>query len=217
MKKLFVYATAVALTAGWIGSPREAIAQQKDGAPKLSHQVGLIDMQEIFKNYKKLSTLQKAFQEEVKQTETKFKGRLDDMKTWQEKLQSGDFAEGSADYAKLEQKILTAQTGLETDRRVAQRDFMRKEADVYKTVYMEVETAVQKYAKAFKYTLVLRFNRQTVDGTDNVQELMQSINRQVVYYRGEDDITDQILKYINDEYTKTAGKDEGTAPARKTR
>ena len=220
MKKLFVYATAVALTAGWMVSPNVASAQQQpDKAPaKVSHQVGLIDMQEVFKNYKKLTTMQKAFQEEVKATEAKFRGRLEEMKSMQEKLTGGDLTEGSPEYNKLEGSILTKQTQLETDRKVTQREFMRKEAEVYKTVYQEVETAVQKYAKAFRYTLIMRFSRQNVAETENAQELMQSINRQVVYFRPEDDITTQILEYLNNEYSKIAqdnGKD--TPPKTKTR
>ena len=216
MKKLFVYATAVALTAGWMVSPNVASAQQPD-KPKVSHQVGLIDMQEVFKNYKKLTTMQKAFQEEVKATEAKFRGRLEEMKSMQEKLTGGDLTEGSPEYNKLEGSILTKQTQLETDRKVTQREFMRKEAEVYKTVYQEVETAVQKYAKAFRYTLIMRFSRQNVAETENAQELMQSINRQVVYFRPEDDITTQILEYLNNEYSKTANASEIEKPATKTK
>ena len=42
-----------------------------------------------------------------------------------------------------------------------------------------------------------------VGEADNPQAIIQSMNRQVVYYRGEDDLTDPILGYLNGKYGKS--------------
>jgi hypothetical protein len=55
---------------------------------------------------------------------------------------------------------------------------------------------VEKYAVHFKYTLIIRFNREDLD-TENPAQLLQGMNRQVVYYRGDDDITTPVLESLN--------------------
>ena len=126
----------------------------------------------------------------------------------QAQLSGGTLKEGTPEYTAIEQRIVQGATELETFRKVKQREFLRKEADIYRTVYLEVQGAVEKYARYYKYTLVMRFNRGTVQSAENPQEILQSMNRPVVYHRGEDDLTDPILSYLNGEYRKTAG---GTA------
>ena len=122
---------------------------------------------------------------------------VENLQNLQAQLTSGELEEGSPDYTKLEEQLLKSQSDLESFRRVAQRDFFKKEADLYKTVYLEVEDLVQKYANYHGYTLVLRFERDDVDAADNPRDIISGMNRQVVYYRSQDDITDAILTYLN--------------------
>ncbi|MFG0297837.1 MAG: OmpH family outer membrane protein [Maioricimonas sp. JB045] len=210
MKKTFVWIAAVAIVAGTISFSRTTLGQNQ-GRPAASqgqseHQVALIDMAHIFKEYTKFKTLREALQEEIKQTDAKAKGMIEQIRTVQEQLTSGQLEEGSPDYVRLESQMLKLQTELESFRKVAQRDFHRREADIYKTVYLEVQDAVQKYASYYKYTVVLRFNRTRVEDAENPQEIIQSMNRQVVYYDTRDDLTDPILSWLNDNYAKTAGR-----------
>ena len=210
MKKLFVCFAVAAASAGFAMAP--VSAQEKAAAPAASatHQVGLIDMAHVFKNYDKFKSMTEDMQADAKKAQDDATAMVEQMKTIQGKMQG--LQEGSVDYAKQEEQILTLQSKLETFRKVQQREFLRKEAEIYKTVYMEVQEAVQKYAKYYKYTLVLRFNRQSVDAAENPQEIITSMNRQVVHYREQDDLTDPILNFLNDEYKKASGGAE--APAR---
>ena len=139
---------------------------------------------------------------------------VEEMKLIQTKMQT--LQDGSDDYIANEKKILTLQTNLESFRKVQQREFLRKEAEIYKTVYMEVQENVQRYAKHYGYTLIIRFNRQSVDAAENPQEIITSMNRQVVYYREDDDLTDPILDYLNKQY---GGAPSGgaAAPAKEAR
>jgi len=212
VKKLFLSLSAAALCTGLALAPTTVLAQQGAPAaagPKSTHQVGLIDMAFVFKNYDKFKTMTKALQEEAQGAQKKADAMIEEMKSLQSKLQGGDLAEGSADYVRIESQLLKMQTDLETYRKVSQRDFLRKEADIYKTIYLEVQTAVNDYADYYKYTLILRFNRQEVSEADNPQQILNSLGRQVVFYRKQDDLTAPILQYLNDEF-KAKG---GTAPA----
>ena len=203
MKKLFVcFAVAAATTGLALAQERPAAAPAK-AAAAATHQVGLIDMAHVFKNYDKFKSMTEDMQADAKAAQAEAEAMVEQMKQIQATMQN--LTEGSTDYIANETKILTLQTKLESFRKVQQREFLRKEAEIYKTVYMEVQNAVQRYAKYYKYTLVLRFNRQSVDAAENPQEIITSMNRQVVHYREEDDLTDPILDFLNDEYSKSKG------------
>ncbi len=206
MKKLYVCLTAAAMVAGAWLQPSEVHAQDKPAAAAASpHQVGLIDMAHVFKEYDKFKALSAALRAEVETSETQAKAALQELQQLQAQLSGGTLKEGTPEYTAIEQKIVQGSTELETFRKVKQREFLRKEADIYRTVYLEVQGAVEKYARYYKYTLVMRFNRGTVENAENPQEILQSMNRPVVYHRGEDDLTDPILNFLNGEYKKTAG------------
>ena len=216
MKKLFVCFAVAAASAGFAMAPLSAQEKAAPAAAAATHQVGLIDMAHVFKNYDKFKGMTEEMQEAAKQAQADATAMVEQMKTIQTTMQG--LTEGSPDYIKNETAILTLQTKLESFRKVQQREFLRKEAEIYKTVYMEVQNAVQRYAKYYKYTLVLRFNRQSVDAAENPQEIITSMNRQVVHYREEDDLTDPILDFLNDEYNKSkGGAPTGGTPGRQAK
>lgn len=199
------------LAAAAIFSPLRLFAQQQ---PVPKHQVGLIDMAHVFKNYEKFTAMTESLQQEIEQTDGQAKSHVERIQQLQSQLQGGNLQEGSPDYLKLEREMLKAQTDLETFKRVAQRDFLRKEADIYKTIYLEVEDAVKRYASYYQYTLVLRFNRQKVDEAENPRDIINGMNRQVVFFRAQDDLTDPILDFLNAEWRKhTGARPAGNAPA----
>ncbi len=215
MKKLFVCFAVATASAGFAMAP---VSAQEKAAPaaaaaSATHQVGLIDMAHVFKNYDKFKSMTEDMQADAKKAQSDAEAMVEQMKQIQTAMQG--LQEGSADYIKNETAILTLQTKLESFRKVQQREFLRKEAEIYKTVYMEVQEAVQKYAKYYKYTLVLRFNRQSVDAAENPQEIITSMNRQVVHYREQDDLTDPILSFLNEEYQRSTSG--ATAPAREAK
>ena len=203
MKKfLLLAATAWALTS------TAAFAQQQ--AP---NQVGLIDMAYVFKNYQKFTAMTESLQKEIEQSDSQAKAMIEQLKQIQDQLTSGNLQAGSADYVKLENQMLDVQTKVQTFRQVAQRDFLRKEADLYKTIYLETEDAVNRYAQYYHYTLVLRFNRQKVDEAENPQEIINGMNRQVIYFRPQDDLTDPILDFLNDQWRQKQTAGGNSAPA----
>ncbi len=123
--------------------------------------------------------------------------------------------EGSDEYAQKEKVVLGHTTQAETYRKSQQRDLIRREAQIYKTIYLEVADAVQKYASHFNYTLVLRFTSDDLDTTENPEDVMRGLNKQVVYYRPNDDITNAIVRYLNSNYQRNAAQPaDAAAPAR---
>ena len=206
MKKVIVSASAIALLAGVLSLTRDALSQQEKAiAPNVPHKVGLIDMAYVFKHYKKFETLREDLKVEIATSEEKAKMMQQETQTLQAQLKT--FAEGSTEYAKIEKQLVQKAADFEGFRRQMSREFLKKESQIYLQVYNEVSTMVTKYAEHFKYTLVMRFNREELD-TENPQQLLQGMNRQVVYYRADDDITEQVLKELN----RKLGNSESAKP-----
>lgn len=213
MKKLVVLSTVLAITAAAMicGMGTDRVAAQ--ATPSTSqHKIALIDMAHVFKNYSKFESMRESLKTEITASEEKIKGDLEQLKALQEKLQM--LTESSPGYAQAEAELASKAAEIDAGRKVMQRDFLRKESQIYKQVYMEVTGAVKMYAEYYNYTLVLRFNRSQLQEDDAPRDVINGMNKQVVYHRSEDDITDAVLDYLNKKHAKenAAARAPGTNP-----
>lgn len=212
MKRITFKATVLLVLTGLAWVPP---AVQADGrAPDSPHRIALIDMARVFKNYKKFENLREELKNDLTKSEDQFKRMAEQLRKEQADLKL--VKEGSEEFREKEKNVLTHTTQMETYRKSQQRDLIRREAQIYKTIYLEVADAVQKYASHFSYTLVLRFTSDDVENTENPEEVMRGLNKQVVYYRPNDDITNAIVSFLNRNYQRTAAQpsDTSAAPAR---
>ena len=198
MKKFSLWMTAFVATAGLLVAVNTASAQNQTTA----HQVGLIDMAHIFKNYEKFKAETEGLQAAAQQAEAKAQAMVAKMKEVQGQMQG--LTAGTPDYNAKEATLIELQTRLQAFQQVERRAIVRKQAEVYKKIYVEVQTAVSMYAKHYNYTLIMRFNREDLAAAGDPQKIIQGMNRQVVWHRPQDDLTDPILQYLNDEYRKQA-------------
>lgn len=209
MKRLLVSATAMAVLACVTTFAGTAYGQTQPGAASKPHKVGLIDMAHIFKNYKKFEALREDLKTEIEASDAQAKQMAAEAQRIQQELQSKTFAEGSPEWQQREKALLRLKADFEAFRQNAQREFLKKESTIYKTIYLEVADAVQKYAHYYNYTVVLRFSREGLEDTEDPREVLQGMNKQVVFHRPEDDITESVLDYLNRQYAAKAG---GAAP-----
>ena len=203
MKKIIALAAAVATTAGlWVYGVQAQ--NQGQGAPAAQGQkIVLIDMGYVFKNYAKFDALRKSLESEIKGMAEQDKAEAEKIKKMQGDLQllGKTHNETSPEYQRAEQQLADAVSKYQTDRRLKERDFARKEADIFKTIYMEAADAVKLYVQYNPdVSMVLRFEREGVDDSSNPQEALQRMNRQVVYHAPEHDISDAIVKFLNKNY-----------------
>jgi outer membrane protein len=210
VKKSVLSASAVALMSAVLMCPQVGYSQGAAAPAKAAdsgpHKVALIDMAYVFKNYEKFSMLREDLKAEIQVSEEEAKSKAMALQEMQAKLKT--FAEGSDEFNAAEKQFAASSADFEAFRRAAQRDFLKKESQIYHTVYMDVADAVAKYAKYYKYNLVLRFNREELD-TENAQKLIEGMNRQVVYHETENDITMSVTDYLNKKFTSTAAKPAG--------
>lgn len=200
MKKYSLLTIAVASLGLMVATA--TVSAQDAAAPAAPHQIGLIDMAHIFKNYEKFKDQTASLQKAAEEAEAQAQDMMNQGKQLQQQLQTMQV--GSPDYNKIEAQLIELKNKLETFRQVEQQKIVRQQADLYKTIYLEVQDVVNRYASHYKYTLIIRFSRTEVAESTNPQAILQNMNRQVVHYQPQDDITDPILKYLNDSYKKTA-------------
>jgi len=191
----------------WLSAQTNADGQSPEQLPEFAHQVGLIDMAYVFKNSVRFKSLTDELQQAITQTDHDAKEIVDRIRRLQAQLNASTAEPGSPEYQKLEDQIVQGKTELESFKRIAQQSFLRREAEIYKTIYLEVEDAVTRYAAYYKYTLILRFDRQEATAQDDPQEIMNGMHRNIVYYRAGDDITEPILKFLNDQWSDQVHRD----------
>jgi len=194
VKKTIVLSVASMCLVGFLV---RAWGQTEQTSQPVVNKVGLIDMARVFKEYTKFSALREGMRGEIEKSDEKAKAMALQIGKIREEMKQ--FKNGSTEYIDRENNLTKLTTEFETFRKQVQRDFLRKEAEIYKTVYLEVVDVVQKYADYYSYTLVLRFNGNKLD-TDDPQKLIQAMNQQVVYHRAEDDITPSVIEYLNRKY-----------------
>lgn len=209
MKKLTLWSLCLGLTLSLLPATASA---QGGGQPAASSQpkrsIGLIDMALLFKEYKKFGDLREQLRNDIKASDEQAKAMGEQLQALQRQLKDGTYKEGSPEYQQLESKLISQGTQFETYRKTQQRDFLRRESKIYKDVYMEVVEAVGQYAAYYNYDVIVRFSRESIEETDNAQELIQNMNRQIVWHNTSSgiDITDAVLKYLNQRYTPVANK-----------
>jgi Skp family chaperone for outer membrane proteins len=174
------------------------------------HKIGLIDMAFVFEKYEKFASLRDDLKAEMDQTDAEAKQMVERLQKMQQEI--AKFDAGGAQYEQAEKQILNEKGKLDGFVGAAKRRFGRREADMLKVVYTDVTDAVKLYADYAKYDHVIRFNRKGMDDTTNPQEAIQTMNKTFIYWKPENDITDQVLGYLNKQYAQTAQRGTKVTP-----
>lgn len=198
---------------GWALGNAWGQTTAKSASENIPHKVGLIDMAYLFSHYSKFTTLREELKSEIETADASLKGQLEKIKGLQAEMR--DLTPNSVDFVAREKQITEMAAKIEADRKNMQRRFMREETKIYQKVYGEVQDAVNKYAGLYKYTLIVRYSRDEEEG-DDPQKIMQALQRQVVYSRPDDDITESVLRYLNRNY-ENAGATGSTTPTTPSR
>ena len=189
-----------------------AAAQGTKAAPS---RVAVIDMAEVFANYDKFEDVRKQLETEIEASSGRSKELIGQMQTIQKTLQSGTYKQDSPEYVQAAADLNKLQTDLKVEQTNVSRKFMKKEAENYKAIYGEVTEAVALFCKYRGYSMVIRSRKDGVTGSENPGDILQNMNRLVVYNAPEDDITDAIIKYLDGKYSKVSGnppRDQKAAP-----
>ena len=193
---------AAALAAACLLAPTAAA----QGAKAQPSRVAVIDMAEVFANYDKFEDVRKDLEAQIEASSAKSKQIIGQMQALQKELQSGTFKQDSPEYLQRAADLNKLQTDLKVEQTTLSTKFMKMEAENYKAIYGEVTDAVALFCKHRGYSMVIRYRKDGVEGSQGPQDILQNMNRLVVYSTPEDDITDSIIGYLDRNYSKSSGK-----------
>lgn len=193
-----VFVNAYGQNAG-TGGTKKSVAPASATASQVEppHKIALIDMGRVFKEYKKIDVLKEDWKAEFQINEESAKKMTAQIQQVIEQMK--EFKQGSPEFIKLEKQQTDLAAKLGAFKQTAQRELLRKEADLLKTVYLEAMDVIEKFADRFGYTLVMRFSSDTFEGED-MSKMQTVMNRTIVYHRPEDDLTDGVIKYLNRQF-----------------
>jgi len=173
-------------------APRPAAARV-GAAPT---QVVVLDVGYIFKNHAGFSAEMAKIKDEVLNVENKLKQEQERIRGMVEQLKA--FQPGTPEYRKLEGDVAKAQGDFSVRAQLDKKDFLDREAKIYRRVYGEVEQAVSMFARQNRIAVVLRFDGEPVDPNETDRgRIMTYLSRPIVYHDGLVDITPDVLKLLN--------------------
>jgi Skp family chaperone for outer membrane proteins len=211
VRKIIVSSTIVAILA--VSSIGMVHGQQGSPSVDLPHKIGLIDMAHVFKEYKKFKEFRESIKQDIDRSQQQAELMQKRLLGLQQEMKM--LKPESKEYVVREKELIREKNNYDIFRQDTKRTFLKKESELYKTIYLEVAGMVQKYAGHYQYTVIFRFNRKSVQDANDSKEILASMNRQVVYHQTRDDITIAVLKALNSQYAKTAGSNSaGTRTGR---
>ncbi len=125
------------------------------------------------------------------------------------------FQPGSADYRKHEDKLTELKAKIEAGREQAQRELELRQAETMAILYQEVQAYAGWVAKQRKITHVMVASNTRPSGSDP-NSVLAAVNRPVIFADPRNDITDDVVFYLNQTYNKMgkqAEKPAGRQPA----
>jgi outer membrane protein len=188
---------------------------QDDAAPAAAAapnpaRIGCVDMEKVFKEYKKFKFTTEQFKADLtaKQGElTKLEAEMRRIAGEMEGLNptGNDFKAKQADITRLKVEH-------ETQREQAQAEFARREAEALATIYKEVQSMTARVAKAKGLTYVVKISSEPITGSDP-NSVMAAMARSIVFYDPGMDITNYVVHNLNLQYDNAGGAQPSPAPA----
>lgn len=173
------------------------LRSDETAATRTASDIALIDMAKVFKSYARFEELREELKKEIAAAEILGKEMQAEVASLKRAHEAAKKAKDYEQAEKLDNKLSRAteeQTKFVKD---TQKQFVKKEAEVYRTVYAEISELVKAYCQEKRIKLVMRFASDGIpEANAEASEILQSMNRQVVYEEGLD-ITDEIIRRAN--------------------
>jgi outer membrane protein len=180
---------AIVFSLAILGSLAQAQGQAPAGA-----RVALLDVGRIFKNHQRFKGMMEDMKADVERAEANVKAQKEAITKKVERLQ--ELNKGTPDYKALEEELTKNQADLQVMVTLQKNEFLQKEAKIYHSVYNEILQATDYFCKQNRVDIVLKFNNDKVDA-ERPDSVLTWINKPVVWYATDLDITDAILQDLN--------------------
>ncbi len=164
-------------------------------APR-SSSVALLNVAYLFDNHPRLKQMRDEMKADVERADAAVKAEQENIKRLAEKLEQ---YRGTPEFKAIEEEVAKRSNDLKLQIALQRKEFMLREARMYHQTYQEIADEVKYYCEQNGIDVVLRFNADKVD-LENPESVLIHVNKPVVYYATERDITGIVLTTIYRRY-----------------
>jgi len=175
------------------GMPATTAQPQQPPAAPAPGSVALINVAEVFEGSMSFQSEMERLNIDIEDKGAEFELRIQALQAAVAELAS--MAPDARQVREIE--LAEEQAKIQIDQQAAQRDFRIQEAQIYYRTYIRIQTAINQYAVHYELGAVIRFNTQAQVDPDNPDQVLQEVNRQVLWYDVSRDITDAIQNMVN--------------------
>jgi Skp family chaperone for outer membrane proteins len=156
--------------------------------------IALLDVGYVFKNHNRFKGTREDLKADAERTQTELKAEANAVAQLGERLR--EFRSGTNEYKSLEAEMAKRQAELSARVQLWKRDMTRSEAKIINNVYKEICDVTDYYAQQHGIDIVLRFDGDPPD-PEQLDSVWTHVNRPVVSYRSDMDITQAIMQEMN--------------------
>ena len=182
---------------------------QQGSQPQAPTGIALLDVSRVFKEHTRFNAEMNGMKAEVQAAEASMKRKADDLQQRVEQLK--ELAPGSPDYKQLEEYVANERAKMQVNVQLQRKEFLQKEAKIYHMVYREVQQEVEYFASRYGISAVLRFSNDRAN-VEQPDEVLRDINKSVVWFAPHLDITNDILRALNNGAVAPTGNPQGGQP-----
>lgn len=187
---------AVTLTAGLAAAPAAQAQEFK---------VGYVNVKAVLRDYDRTAQINEDLRGEQEKAEQVEKRLREELRDIEDQLQI--LVPGTARYRERKRERVFKAKEIETHREWSQYELGRQMAESTIAVYGDLQKAVKAIAKADGYQLVLKIEEGEIKGADTGLEVNLRINtRSVLHFDDTHEITEKVLKHLNDTWKASGGK-----------
>jgi Skp family chaperone for outer membrane proteins len=192
-------ALGVVIYVGKLWAQQPGTAGTAPAAPEPRPWIAVLNLNYVIKYYKKFINYQEQLKHDAEpyQTKDKEKTQLRDALTRQLSDQNtpADKREG------LQKQIVDITREIEDNKRDAQKVITKKQSDMLKTIYGDVQDAASRYARAHNFEMVLHYNDATTSedysSFANIFRKLEQPACMPLYVAPGMDISMQVLESLN--------------------
>jgi len=169
--------------------------------------IALIDVKYIFEKHARFKMMMDDLKADVERAEAQVQAEREAIKKLTERLEN---FRGTPEYKAMEEEVTKRQSDLAVQIQLQRKEFLQREARIYYNVYQEILQELSYYCPRNGIDIVLRFSGDPVD-VERPDSVLGYINRPVVWYGKDRDITGVILESLNRRFVDPSRM--GTRPA----
>jgi len=188
--------------------PTMVRAQGKEAEPAArapgAQRVALIDLDRVYRESHQFQKMLEEFKELQGAKQAKVEQLQQQRQAIVQEVREAGLEAGSDEMAAKEQELIKIESSAKTYVQVAKNQLTRRQIEIQAEMYGVVQKALDKFAEANGYAFVLDAHKMNAD-SENPNELQRVLQQTVAWRRDKDDITEQLVNYLNQKFDSEAG------------